>query len=136
MNLETSSQTCIPLQIEIKSNSVPSKTLKNEKFSSTEHFLRSHKTFKCFRSGGSSKMKILENLPLFASSACKAIKALLLWQRLHLESTMTTFSPTGARLLSRSLWLSKRRHILNFNLALFILFGFIFSASGLPHFEQ
>lgn len=81
-------------------------------------------------------MKILENLPLFASSACKAIKALLLWQRLHLESTMTTFSPTGARLLSRSLWLSQRRHILNFNLALFILFGFIFSASELPHFEQ
>lgn len=31
---------------------------------------------------------------------------------------------------------SHRRHILNFNLALFILFGFIFSASGLPHFKQ
>lgn len=81
-------------------------------------------------------MKILENLPLFASSACKAIKALLLWQRFHLESTMTTFPPPVRDYFLRSLWLSQRRHILNFNLALFILFGFIFSASGLPHFKR
>lgn len=82
-------------------------------------------------------MKILENLPLFASSAaCKAIKAILLWQRLHLESTMTTFPPPVRDYFLRSLWLSQRRHILNFNLALFILFGFIFSASGLPHFKR